>query len=124
VLAASSWPRVLIESVGVGQVEVDVAGVAGTTVVVVTPGWGDEIQTAKAGLLEVADVFAVNKADRTGADQAVRDLEEMVDLSPGETGWRPPVVRTIATSGHGVDQLWQAIEDHRAFVVGPTDGDV
>lgn len=115
VMTATSWPCVLIETVGVGQVEVDVAGVAGTTVVVVTPGWGDEIQTAKAGLLEVADVFAVNKADRTGTEQAVRDLEEMVDLSDPNQ-WRPPVVTTVATTGHGVDDLWRAITEHKEFL--------
>lgn len=109
VLEAASWPWILIETVGVGQAEIDVSNVADTTVVVVTPGWGDEIQTAKAGVLETADLFVVNKADRPGADLACRDLESMLDLSPGRAGRRPPVLRTVATTGDGVDGLWETI---------------
>jgi LAO/AO transport system kinase len=117
VLEAAGWPCILIETVGVGQVEIDVSRAADTTVVVVTPGWGDEIQTAKAGLLEVADVFVVNKADRQGAELTRRDLEAMLDLGPrGE--WRPPVVPTVATGGQGIDELWQAIQAHRVFRAG------
>jgi LAO/AO transport system kinase len=119
VLDATGHHRVLIETVGVGQVEVEVASSADTTVVVVNPGWGDEIQAAKAGLLEVADVFVINKADRPGVDETRRDLEQMLELSAvsPEDGWRPPIVAVVATEGTGVDDLWSAIgghEDHLA----------
>src|SRR3954464_12638610 len=104
---------VLVETVGVGQVEVEIAGKADTTVVVVNPGWGDAVQANKAGLMEIADVFVINKADRKGVDQTRRDLELMLDLS--ELGdWRPPILPTVGAKGEGVDELWQAIVDHRA----------
>ena len=114
VLAAAGRPLVLVETVGVGQVEVEIAGAADTTVVVVNPGWGDAVQAAKAGLLEVADVFVVNKADRPGAEEARRDLESMLDMSMGLGDWRPPVVMTSAAGGEGVDKLWSEIRAHRA----------
>lgn len=117
VLAAAGKATILVETVGVGQVEVEIAGAADTTVVVVNPGWGDAVQAAKAGLLEVADVFAVNKADRPGADEARRDLEVMLDMSMTMGEWRPPVIMTSASGGEGVDQLWSAIGDHRAHLV-------
>lgn len=116
VLAATGRPLVLVETVGVGQVEVEIAGAADSTVVVVNPGWGDAVQAAKAGLLEVADIFAVNKADRPGAEEARRDLESMLDMSMGMGEWRPPVVMTSAATGDGVDQLWSAIGDHRSYL--------
>jgi LAO/AO transport system kinase len=112
VLDAAGWPWVIVETVGVGQVEVEVAGAADTTVVVVNPGWGDAVQANKAGLLEIADVFVINKADRPGADEARRDLERMLDLT-GTTGWRPPIVATVASTGQGVEELWSAVRDHR-----------
>jgi LAO/AO transport system kinase len=122
VLDAAGKPWVLIETVGVGQVEIEVAGEADTTMVVVNPGWGDAVQAAKAGLLEVADVFVVNKADRDGAAETVRDLEFMLDLSldagHGGTGWRPPIVRTVAPKGEGLDELWEAILSHRGYLEG------
>jgi LAO/AO transport system kinase len=106
---------VLIETVGVGQVEVEVAGAADTTVVVVNPGWGDAVQANKAGLMEIADVFVINKADRPGADETGRDLDQMLDLS--ELGaWRPPVIATTATTGDGIGALWDAIGEHRVFL--------
>ncbi len=111
-LDASGWPWILIETVGVGQVEVEVASAADTTVVVVNPGWGDAVQANKAGLLEIAEVFVINKADRPGVDQTKRDLERMLDLTDRQ-GWRPPVVVTTAPTGDGVDELWSAIGDHR-----------
>ncbi len=115
VLSAAGLPVVLVETVGVGQVEVDVASATDTTVVVVNPGWGDAIQANKAGLLEIADLFVVNKADRPGVRETRRDLEGMLDLTAlGE--WRPPVVETVAPSGEGVDALWNAIADHRAYL--------
>ena len=112
VLDAAGKPWIVVETVGVGQVEVDIARYADTTVVVVNPGWGDAMQAAKAGLLEVADVFVVNKADRPGAADAVRDLEGMLELS-GRRAWRPPVVRVVATTGEGIPDLWVAVRSHR-----------
>lgn len=115
-LLAAGWPLVLLETVGVGQVELDVAGTADTTVVVVTPGWGDSVQVAKAGLLEIADVFVVNKADQPGATQTCRDLEAMLDLGTRERQWRPPVLSCSAASGKGVDSLWQTVSQHRLYL--------
>lgn len=115
VFEAAGMPWVLLETVGVGQVEIEVVETADTVVVVVNPGWGDAVQAAKAGLLEIADVFCVNKADRPGADDAVRDLEQMLDLAPPGP-WRPPVVRTVAATGEGVSGLWDAIESHKAHL--------
>ena len=115
VLDASGKPWVLIETVGVGQVEIEVAGEADTTMVVVNPGWGDAVQAAKAGLLEIADLFVVNKADRDGAAETVRDLEFMLDLSL-ESDWRPPIIKTVASKGEGFEELWEAINAHRAFL--------
>jgi LAO/AO transport system kinase len=112
VLDAVGTPWIVIETVGVGQVEVEIARHADTTVVVVNPRWGDAVQAAKAGLLEIADVFAVNKADRPGAADTVRDLEGMLELA-GDTSWRPPVVCTTATTGDGIEELWDAILRHR-----------
>lgn len=116
-LDAVGFQEILVETVGVGQVEVDVAGATDTTVVVVTPGWGDSVQANKAGLMEIADVFVVNKADRPGAAAARRDLEAMLDLSKIE-GWRPPVIEAAATKGEGVDEVWSAIEAHRRHQAG------
>ena len=116
VLDASGAPWILVETVGVGQVELDIAGATDTTVVVVNPGWGDGVQANKAGVLEVADVFVVNKADRAGADAAVKDLVAMLELAPAQS-WRPPIVETVATTGDGVDRLWDAVCAHRDHLV-------
>jgi LAO/AO transport system kinase len=114
-LGAAGLGVVIIETVGVGQMEVDIASAADTTAVVVTPGWGDSMQANKAGLLEVADVFVINKADRPGVREARRDLEQMLDLSrPGS--WRPEIVETTASSGEGIDALWHAVARHRAHL--------
>jgi LAO/AO transport system kinase len=115
VLDAAGWPWVVVETVGVGQVEVEVAGAADTTVVVVNPGWGDAVQANKAGLLEIADIFVINKADWPGVRETRRDLERMLDLT-GTAGWRPPVLATTASTGEGVDELWAAIGEHRAHL--------
>ena len=115
VLGAAGFPLVIVETVGVGQMEVEVASAADTTVVVVTPGWGDAMQASKAGLLEVADVFVVNKADRPGVDEARRDLQQMLDLS-ASSNWRPPVLTAVATTGEGVAELWAAVARHRAYL--------
>ena len=95
ILDAAGKPWIIIETVGVGQVEVEVAGAADTTVVVVNPRWGDGVQANKAGLLEIGDVFVINKADRTGVAETRRDLEQMLDLS-ALSAWRPPIVPTVA----------------------------
>ncbi|MGZ4784506.1 MAG: methylmalonyl Co-A mutase-associated GTPase MeaB [Acidimicrobiales bacterium] len=114
VLDAVGFDLVLIETVGVGQVEVEVAGEADTTVVVVNPGWGDAVQANKAGLREIADLFVINKADRPGAAETRRDLEQMLGLSvPADDGWVPPIVDTVATTGDGVATLWGELERHR-----------
>ncbi|MGH8994074.1 MAG: methylmalonyl Co-A mutase-associated GTPase MeaB [Acidimicrobiia bacterium] len=115
VLDAAGKPWVLIETVGVGQVEIEVAGAADTTVVVVNPGWGDSVQASKAGLLEIADLFVVNKADRDGADETVRDLEFMLELSI-QSDWKPPIVKAVGTRGEGTDELWEAVGRHRRFL--------
>jgi len=114
VLDAAGKPWIIVETVGVGQVEVEIAGAADTTVVVVNPGWGDGVQANKAGLLEIADLFVVNKADRAGVAETVRDLEMMLDLS-AHSEWRPKIIQTVATRGVGIDDLWDAIREHRAF---------
>ena len=117
-LDAVGFPWVLVETVGVGQVEVEVAGAADTTVVVVNPGWGDSVQANKAGLMEIADVFVVNKADRPGAEQTAHDIASMLDIrhGVGHVGWRPPVVSTVGTTGAGTAELWEAIASHRAHL--------
>ncbi len=114
-LEATGRDYVLVETVGVGQVEVEIVGAADTTVVVVNPGWGDAVQANKAGLMEIADIFVINKGDRVGTDDTRRDLESMLDLS-AKQDWRPPVVVTVATEGTGLDELWLAIADHRSHV--------
>ena len=105
---------ILVETVGVGQVEVEIAGKADTTVVVVNPGWGDSVQANKAGLMEIADVFVINKADRNGVDATRRDLEQMLDLSDlPQDAWRPPIVPAVATTGDGVVEVWDTVIRHR-----------
>jgi len=108
---------ILVETVGVGQVEVEIAGKADTTVVVLNPGWGDSVQANKAGLMEIADIFVINKADRKGVEETRRDIEQMLELSdlPHEA-WRPPIVATVGNTGEGVPALWNAIKEHRASI--------
>jgi LAO/AO transport system kinase len=111
-LDAVGKPWIIVETVGVGQVEVEIARQADTTVVVVNPGWGDGVQANKAGLMEIADVFVINKADRAGVAETRRDLELMLDLSDlGE--WRPPILAAVAIDGTGVAEVWGAVEGHR-----------
>jgi LAO/AO transport system kinase len=118
VLDAAGCDVVLVETVGVGQSEVEVAGLADTSVVLLAPGMGDGIQAAKAGILEIGDVFVVNKADRDGADATVRDLRHMISLGdrtqPGL--WRPPVVKTVADRRDGLDELMAALDAHLGFL--------
>jgi len=108
---------ILVETVGVGQVEVEIAGKADTTVVVVNPGWGDSVQANKAGLMEIADVFVINKADRKGVEETRRDLEQMLELGElGSDAWRPPIVSVVATEGKGIESLWASVLSHRQFI--------
>ena len=111
VLDAAGKDIVIIETVGVGQAEVEITDACDSTVVVVNPGWGDAIQTAKAGLMEIADVFVVNKADRQGLRDTMRELRAMLELSDAD--WKPDVVTSIAIKGEGIDELWTAIQKHR-----------
>ncbi len=114
VLDAAGCDVVLVETVGVGQSEVEVAALADTTLVLLAPGMGDGVQAAKAGILEVGDVFVVNKADRDGADQVVRDLRSTVRLAQRAPGdWREPILSTVAARGEGIDELVEAIATHR-----------
>ena len=122
VMDAMGKDIVILETVGVGQDEVEIAKHADTTVVVTVPGLGDDVQAIKAGILEIADVFVVNKADRDGSDRTVRELEAMLALRgtpPG--GWKPPVVKTIAAGAESIDEFRGALEDHRAYTVGRPD---
>jgi LAO/AO transport system kinase len=112
ILDASGAQTILLETVGVGQAEVEISNASDTTIVVLAPGLGDSVQANKAGLLEIADVFVVNKADRDGAKQARRDIEQMLDLGT-QKAWRPPVLLCSAESGDGVEEVWSAVEEHR-----------
>lgn len=114
-LDATGWPLVFVETVGVGQVEVEVAASCDTVIVVLNPGWGDAVQANKAGLLEVADILVINKADRPGVRETKRDLVHMLQLS-SELEWMPPIVETVASSGGGIHDLWTAIGSHRAHL--------
>ncbi len=137
VLDAAGFDRILVETVGVGQAEVDIASAAHTTIVVEAPGLGDEVQAIKAGVLEIADIFAVNKADREGADRTVMALQMMQGLAPAPAGhhgpqtgphgharpgpqedgsWLPPIVKTVATSGQGVEALRDWVEHHARYL--------
>jgi LAO/AO transport system kinase len=113
VLDAAGFPLVLVETVGVGQVEVEIAAEADTTIVVMTPGAGDAVQAMKAGLLEVADVFVINKADRPGVKELERDLNHMLDMDQDMGAWRPPILRAVASTGDGVAEVYAAIGSHR-----------
>jgi LAO/AO transport system kinase len=117
VLDAAGCDVVLVETVGVGQSEVEVAGLADTTLVLLAPGMGDGIQAAKAGILEIGDVFVVNKADRDGVEQLRRELRNAVALADRPEGaWRPPIQLTVAQSGQGVEELVDELERHRAWL--------
>lgn len=115
VLDSLGWPWILVETVGVGQVEVEIAGAADTTVVVVNPGWGDSVQANKAGLMEIADIFVINKSERPGADDTRRDIQQMLELSTLGT-WEPPILMTVGTTGEGTEELWSEIGRHRQHI--------
>ena len=112
-LGGFGFEQVLLDTVGVGQSELEVAAVADTTVVVLTPNLGDSVQMIKAGILEIADIFVVNKADIDGYARVVAELRTMMNMAPNKREWRPPIVATIASRGEGVDKLWEAVVQHR-----------
>lgn len=118
VLDAAGCEVILVETVGVGQSEVEIASQADTSVVLLAPGMGDGIQAAKAGILEIGDVYVVNKADRDGADATARELNHMLGLgeSRGPGDWRPPIVKTVAARSEGIDEVVEALEKHRAWM--------
>ena len=122
VLALASFDPVIVETVGVGQSEVDIASLADTTVVVLTPSAGDSVQALKAGIMEIAEVVVINKADRDGAERLEEDIKEAMELRPmppeGQPMWQPPIVRTVATENHGIGDLLTAIAQHRTFLTG------
>jgi LAO/AO transport system kinase len=119
ILDAAGFDVVLIETVGVGQAEVEIASLADSALVVVAPGLGDSIQAAKAGILEIADVFVVNKSDRPGAQEVVRDLRTMLAMAGyGDSDWKPPIVSTTAATGDGIGDLTEAIGKHRRWLAG------
>jgi LAO/AO transport system kinase len=116
ILDAFGKDFILIETVGVGQDEVDIVKTADSTLLISVPGLGDDIQALKAGIMEIADIFVVNKADREGADRLVTELNLMLDLSPARTSWKPPIIKTVATLGDGIQDLAEKILDHRRFL--------
>ncbi|GAB3065341.1 MULTISPECIES: methylmalonyl Co-A mutase-associated GTPase MeaB [unclassified Phycicoccus] len=118
VLDAAGCDVIIVETVGVGQSEVEIAGLADTTIVLLAPGMGDGIQAAKAGILEIGDLFVVNKADRDGADATVRDIRHMISLGDRTEPnlWRPPVVKTVAAQGQGIDEVMEALDKHVAWM--------
>lgn len=116
VLDAAGKDVIIVETVGAGQSEVDIVRVAQTIVVVHAPGLGDDIQAIKAGIMEIADIFVVNKADRENADKTAMDIQAMLQLGNGERDWKPPIVKTVALTGKGVRELVEKLEEHRCFL--------
>ncbi|HET9897717.1 MAG TPA: methylmalonyl Co-A mutase-associated GTPase MeaB [Streptosporangiaceae bacterium] len=116
ILDAAGFDVIFVETVGVGQAEVAIAGLADSTLVVLAPGLGDSIQTAKAGILEIADIFVVNKSDRPGAHDVVRDLRNMLNMATYDRGWKPPIVSAAAAPGEGIDELVAKIGAHWSFL--------
>ena len=115
-LDASGKDVILVETVGVGQTELGIMGVADTVVVALMPGAGDAIQTLKAGIMEIADIYLVNKADQPGADQVVAAIKSMLQLAPVEADWEPPVVTSQARTGEGINNLWAKVQEHQQFL--------
>jgi GTPase len=116
ILDAFGKDFIIIETVGVGQDEVDIVKTADTTILISVPGLGDDIQALKAGIMEIADIFVVNKADREGADRVITELSLMLDLSPVKSAWRPPILKTVGTLGEGIFELAEKILAHRKFL--------
>jgi LAO/AO transport system kinase len=124
ILDAAGFDVIMIETVGVGQAEVEIASLADTTLVIVAPGMGDSVQAAKAGILEIADIFVVNKSDRPGAQEATRDLRTMLAMaSYGEGAWKPPIVSMTAMSGEGIDDLVARLNEHAAWLAESGEGE-
>ncbi|BAA29346.1 methylmalonyl Co-A mutase-associated GTPase MeaB [Pyrococcus horikoshii] len=119
ILDAYGCDVIFVETVGVGQIEVDIVKTADTVVLVTIPGLGDDVQTIKAGLMEIADIFVVNKADREGADITYFELTLALDLEKEKwekIGWKPPIIETVGTTGKGVKELWEKIKEHKKFL--------
>jgi len=116
VLDASGKDAILIETVGVGQDEIDIVRLADVTVVILVPGMGDDVQTIKAGIMEIADVFVINKSDREGAERVEREIRAMQSLAMRKDNWTPPIVKTVATEGKGIPELAAAVEQYRTFL--------
>jgi len=123
ILDAAGYSKIIIETVGVGQDEVEVVKAADVSVVVLVPGMGDDIQAIKAGIMEIGDVFVINKADRDGVNSTEKELEALLSLATREDGWHPPIVKTIATENKGIQELAAAIEAYRGFFSQAKSGD-
>lgn len=121
ILGAYGFETVILETVGVGQSELEVAGIADTTVVVQAPGLGDGVQMIKAGIMEIADVYVVNKADLPGYERTVQEIRSMLNMGP-RLKWKPPIIATVAAAGTGVDDLLTAVERHRAYLDSSGEG--
>jgi LAO/AO transport system kinase len=116
VLDASGRDLIMIETVGVGQDEVDIVRLADVTILILVPGMGDDVQTIKAGIMEIADIFVINKSDRDGAENVEREIRTLQSLAMRHNGWTPPIVKTVASQGVGIAELASAIEDHEAYL--------
>jgi LAO/AO transport system kinase len=124
VLDAAGKNPVIVETVGVGQDEVDIVKLADVSIVVLVPGMGDDIQALKAGIMEIGDIFVINKCDRPGVGKMERAIQAMQSLAPHTKDWEPPIVRVTATEGDGIEELWRAIADcHSAFQSQPIEAD-
>jgi len=119
ILDAAGYAKIIVETVGVGQDEVEVVKAADVSVVVLVPGMGDDIQAIKAGIMEIGDIFVINKADKEGVYATEKELESLLSLASRDDGWDPPIVKTVATENHGVSELAQAIERFYAAQLGP-----
>jgi LAO/AO transport system kinase len=116
VLDASGRSPILIETVGVGQDEVDIVRLADVTVVILVPGMGDDVQTIKAGIMEIADIFCINKSDREGAERVEREIRAMQSLASRDDRWTPPIVKTVASEGQGIEELASTIDNYQRFL--------
>ena len=116
VLDASGRDLIMIETVGVGQDEVDIVRLADITIVILVPGMGDDVQTIKAGIMEIADIFVINKSDRDGAENVEREIRALQSLAMRHDGWTPPIVKTVASQGAGIEELAAAIADYEAYL--------
>lgn len=116
VMDAFGFDVILIETVGVGQSELDIMKIADTTAVVLTPGSGDAVQVFKAGIMEIADLFVVNKADFPGVQKLIAEIHSMLDLVKHDASFRPPIVKTVSIRGEGMDSLWEAVEQHKTYL--------